>query len=254
MGPISFRRHAELLSVALTLAIGLHSADASARSCSNGALRVGVDVGHSRTAPGAMSATGRPEYEFNKRFAEELIERGKTWSSALQLLLLNPSGREISLERRPREAADRKVDLFVSIHHDSVNKKYMRRWEHQGRSLEYSDVFKGFSLFVWEQGPHAKESIAIASLMGKYLRSAGVSPTLHHAEPIAGENRRLLNREVGVYSAPFAVLKSASMPAVLFEVGIIANREEERELNEPSYRARIQSELLGALVDYCGRR
>ena len=201
-----------------------------------------------------MSARGRPEYEFNKRFAEELIERGRAWSSSLELLLLNPSGRQIALRERPREAAARRVDLFVSIHHDSVNKKYKRRWEYQGRSLEYSDVYKGFSLFVWEQGPHLKQSIAIASLIGKYLRSAGLSPTLHHAEPIAGENRLLLNRELGIYAAPFAVLKSASMPAVLFEIGIIANREEERELNEPSYRARIQSEVLAALMDYCGRK
>ena len=107
---------------------------------------------------------------------------------------------------------------------------------------------------MWDEGPYFKQSMAIATLIGKYLRSAGVAPTLHHAEPIPGENRQLLNREFGVYAAPFAVLKHATMPAALLEVGVIANRAEERDLEEPSYRARLQSDVLNALADYCSKR
>jgi N-acetylmuramoyl-L-alanine amidase len=236
----------------LAIAICLFGSDAVALPCSRDTLRVGIDVGHSPTEPGATSATGRTEYEFNRRFAEELIERAKA-SPALRLVLLNPSAQRLGLVQRPQEAARRDVDLLLSIHHDSANNRYMRKWEHNGRVLEYTDAFRGFSLFVWGEGPHFKQSRAIATLIGKYLRSTGVAPTLHHAEPIPGENRQLLDREFGVYAAPFAVLKHATMPAVLIEVGVIANRAEERELEEPSYRARLQSEVLNAFADYCSK-
>ena len=214
--------------------------------CSVRTLRLAIDVGHSKTDPGAISATGKSEYEFNKRFADELINRSKEFR-ALQMFVLQ-SGNE--LKSRPNEAAHRGADVFLSIHHDSVNRKYMQLWQYQGRWRQHSDVFKGFSLFVWEHGKHFKSSLAVATLVGKNLQSAGFSATLHHAEPIAGENRLLLNRELGIYAAPFAVLRHASMPAVLFEVGIIANRSEEKELEDPTVRAKVQIELLKALTKY----
>ena len=143
---------------------------------------------------GCQERHGKPEYEFNRRFAEEIIERAKV-SSALQLVLLNPSAQRVGLVQRPQEAARRDVDLLLSIHHDLANKKYMRQWEHKGRVLEYTDAFSGFSLFVWDEGPYFKQSVAIATLIGKYLRSAGVPPTLHQSGADSGENRQLLSCE-----------------------------------------------------------
>lgn len=213
------------------------------------ACRVGIDIGHSQAQPGAISATGKPEYEFNRRFAHELANRNS--SHSLDLIILNPTGDDLDLRQRPRIAAARKVDLLLSIHHDSVNQKYIKRWKHEGYDLKYSDDFRGYSLFIWDGAPHAQASIAIAKRLGKHLRSAGAVPTLHHAEPISGENRRLIDPTLGVYAAPFAVLKQATMPAVLYEVGIIANREEEKQLEEPSQRARLQLELLAGLAALC---
>ena len=53
-------------------------------------------------------------------------------------------------------------------------------------------------------------------------------PSLHHAEPIEGENREVIDRLNGVYRFDdLVVLRSAAMPAVLLEAGIIKHREEE---------------------------
>ena len=39
-------------------------------------------------------------------------------------------------------------------------------------------------------------------------------PTFHHAEPIKGENRELVNRDLGIYRFDdLIVLKSAATPA-----------------------------------------
>jgi N-acetylmuramoyl-L-alanine amidase len=223
----------------------------SAKSCPGGPLRVAVDVGHSKAMPGATSATGKTEYVFNKRFVDELVDRSRTWQG-IDLFVV--SGANPGLLDRPHQAAMKGADLFLSIHHDSVQKKYLQRWQHEGRWLDYSDAFKGYSLFVWDRGPHVKESMAVATLIGRNLKAAGFVATLHHAEPIAGENRPLLDRDLGIYAAPFAVLRFAQLPAVLWEVGIIVNRSEERELEDPKVRATMQLQFLRALQAYCTRR
>jgi len=203
--------------------------------------------------PGAISATGKSEYEFNRRFADELLERGNDWP-ALELFILESSGKPLGLQQRSRSAAKRNANVFLSIHHDSVQRKYIRQWKYRGRKFEYSDVFSGFSLFLWRRNAYFAESLRLATIIGRNLVSAGFSPTLHHAEPIKGENRRLLQRELGIYAAPFVILRSSRMPAVLFEVGVIANRQEERRLEDPKYRSKIQVEILRSLQEFCRSR
>ena len=172
-----------LVASALSLVLPIDAAHA--QPCARTPLRVGVDIGHSRAVPGAISATGKAEYAFNARFVDELLERSRAWP-ALDLFVLNPAGGLINLASRPAEAADRNADAFLSIHHDHVNRKYIRYWQHNGKTYQHSDAFEGYSLFVAEGGPNAKDSFAIAKLIGKNLKAAGLVPTLHHAEPISG--------------------------------------------------------------------
>ena len=40
-------------------------------------IKVAVDIGHTPKAAGTPSATGKTEYSFNKRFAEELVRLGQ---------------------------------------------------------------------------------------------------------------------------------------------------------------------------------
>ena len=70
-----------------------------------------------------------------------------------------------------------------------------------------------------------------AKALGVAMRRQGLMPTLHHAEPIKGENRELVNPDLGIYRFDdLIVLKSAPMPAALLECGVIVNRAEEAEL------------------------
>jgi N-acetylmuramoyl-L-alanine amidase len=231
----------------------LLSVPSLARRCSEVPLRVAIDVGHSATEPGATSARGKPEYEFNKRFADELVVLSAQWPD-LAVTLLDERGLAIALKARTNRATHKQADVLVSIHHDSAQKKYMRRWQHNGRQLDYSDQFSGFSLFVATEGEHFLPSVRLAGLIASQLIVEKLSPTLHHAEAIPGENRALLNRDLGVYKAPFAILKYSKMPAVLLEVGVIANRAEELRLEDQQFRTLVQTSVLRGLQKFCKDR
>lgn len=215
-------------------------------------LTVAIDVGHSASKAGAKSARGKEEFAFNLRFAEELIQRSTSWPN-LKLLLLGESDRQ-SLIGRVRAAGRIGAQVFVSIHHDSVNDKYLQSWIFNGKTLAYADGFRGYSIFISKQGARVRSSLALATRLGERLRANNLTPTLHHAEKIRGESRELLQPELGIYEAPFLVLTKNKMAAILFEVGVIVNRAEEVDLESKNYRAKLQTSLLDALDSYCRDR
>jgi len=50
--------------------------------------------------------------------------------------------------------------------------------------------------------------------------------------------------------AGFAVLKAPDMPSVLVEMGFITNREDEANLKDPGYRAKLVERLARAIIAY----
>ncbi len=211
-------------------------------------LRVALDVGHYRLKPGARSARGLPELGFNTataRVIASVLER-----AGAKVILVNADGTVSSLKERPAIAARGKADCFISIHHDSVNDKYLRKWIHEGVERDYADNFRGYSVFASAKNPKAEKSRELALSVGAALHGAGLRPTLHHAEPIQGENRPLLDERTGVYEfTDLVVLKSATMPAILLECGVIIHREEELLVQRPEYQDLIAHALVQALAE-----
>jgi N-acetylmuramoyl-L-alanine amidase len=190
------------------------------------AKEVAVDVGHYAAEPGVISASGVPEFEYNLALALQL----KTELEKLQVKvrLIGERGDYAVLYDRTRDA--RGADLFVSIHHDSVKESL----------LPQADRFSGFSLFVSRENPKLGQSLACASAIGARLRAAGFTPSRYHADPVTGAPRPFADEANGVhYYDHLAVARTAPMPALLVEAGVIVNREEERRMRDPQVRTRI---------------
>jgi N-acetylmuramoyl-L-alanine amidase len=210
------------------------------------AAAIAVDVGHYLKEPGAISARGVPEFEYNLRLARELDAALR--AAGHRTLLVGDDGMaEVLGSRAPRANG---MDLFISVHHDSVKLRYLSMWEYEGKPLFYSDRFTGHSLFVSRLNPRPSASLKCASAIGAAMRKAGYTPTKHHADPILGENRPFADEANGVhYFDNLAVLKTATIPALLFEAGIIVNRDEELRMRDPAVRKGI----VGAIVSGIGQ-
>ena len=93
-------------------------------------LRVALDVGHSRLTPGAISARGRGEFLFNVSTARVIA--GFLEKAGAKVILINADGAITGLADRAVLAGKEKADCFISVHHDSVNDKYLQNWVHEG--------------------------------------------------------------------------------------------------------------------------
>lgn len=217
---------------------------------SDGRRVVAIDIGHTAASPGALSATGRGEFLFNKDIAEALAARLRDHPQ-LAPVIINPKGAPISLPMRTTLAARAGAELFIAIHHDSAQDKYFATWLVDGKPQRYSDHFQGYGVFISGKSRQAAASLKFAKLLGGQMAEAGFEFSPHHSEPIAGENRPIIDRGNGVYRYDdLIVLKSALMPAVLLECGVIANRTQEPILRAPATHEKIVRAIVAALEQF----
>lgn len=208
---------------------------------------VAVDVGHSIATQGVLSARGVPEFDYNLALAREAaaaLER-----AGLRVRMIGDGGDVTDLVSRPRAALG--ADLFVSIHHDSIKERLLESWQHEGELRRYNDRVSGFALFVSRENPHLAASLACAGAIGRAMRAKGFLPSRYHADPELGAPREFADEPNGVhYFDHLAVVRHARMPALLFEAGVIVNRDEELRMREPAVKRAI-ADALAAGIGQC---
>jgi len=213
---------------------------------------VALDIGHTAAQHGSTSARGEGEFYFNQRIVR-LLETRLARSASVFPVVINPEGSKISLIDRVRVAARDGAELFLSIHHDAANAKYLKTWEPDGdgKRQEFSDQFRGYGVFVSKKNRQFDRSLDFGLALGAAMKARGFVFARHHNEPIAGENRPILDEARGVYQYDdLIVLKNAPMPAALLECGVIINRDEELELKKPETQAQIADAATSAIESY----
>lgn len=194
-----------------------------------------IDVGHSKARSGATSASGKPEFEFNKALASTISD--VISAQQIPVMLIGQDGHSVDLKARTAAANKAQANFLLSIHHDAVQAQFLKTWRLNGKERKYSDYASGFSLFVSRKNPQLDKSLSCAIAIGAALKEQGLHPSAHHAEKIAGENRQWANQDNGVYYYDdLIVLKTATMPAVLLEAGVIVNRDEEQSIQTVEMR------------------
>lgn len=205
------------------------------------AATIVLDTGHTVAQPGAISPGGKTEHDYNRQLIAAL--KPLLVAQGYKVIDVAASGMDTSLAART--VATSAAELFISIHHDSMPQE----WISAGRAREYS----GFALFVSEKNPFPEKSLRCAQSVGAALIAAGEHPSLYHATLVKGENRPLLDRQLGVHQFDdLVVLRTAQSPAILLEVGVIANPDEEQRLALPAFAQRMAAAIqrgIRACVD-----
>lgn len=219
----------------------------SQAACKKETFRLAIDIGHDTVNYGAKSARGEGEYWFNKRLANRLLVAAHRHGYE-QAFILNNEEDILPLYHRTKLAKAQRADFFLSIHHDSAREFLLGQWEYRGMKTLQGDQFSGHSIFVSQRNPYWDESLFFARELGKALLKDNLQPTLHHN---GVGRRRLHDAKLGIYRYdPLIVLHSATMPAVLFEGGVILNRDDELLLRTPRHQDRLIRGLLWALDRY----
>lgn len=223
----------------------------------NGFTHVAIDVGHSIKTSGAISARGVAEFEFNRALAlaieAALTQAAAPGQTGVRTTLIAVDGLTTDLASRPRQAKEAGAQLFISVHHDSAKLRYHQRWTHDGRARTFLDErFRGFSLFVSRNNLQWPLALKCASAIGAQLIAAGFKPSRYHADPVLGSGREFADEVNGVHFFDnLAVLRTATMPALLMEAGVIVNRDEEVMLAQPAMQQQMAA-AVSAGVAACG--
>jgi N-acetylmuramoyl-L-alanine amidase len=156
------------------------------------------------------------------------------------------------LFERARNLDAKNPDMILSIHHDAVQDRYLKQGELEGKARTFSDKFAGYSIFVSYENPRREDSRRFATMLGEELRNRKHQFTMHHSEPIQGENRPVVDSKVGVFRYDhLVVLRHVKVPAVLLEAAVIVNPEDESRALDPTFRAEIAQSVVAAVERYC---
>lgn len=219
-----------------------------------------IDAGHGGKDPGAVGSSSQ-----EKKIALSIaLKLGKLIESNypdVKVVYTRKSDVFVDLRKRSQIANDCNADLFISIHLNSAedrsargietlvlgsnsSEQNMRTAMRENSALKYES---DYSVIRETFDPTKPESYIIFNL----IRNVHLNESLLFAslaqEGMVGTTGW---RDRKVKQQPVWVLKDASMPAVLVEVGFISNPTEERALKSDATQNSLAKSLLKAFGEY----
>jgi N-acetylmuramoyl-L-alanine amidase len=218
-----------------------------------------IDPGHGGPETGAIGPGGVQEKELTLELARELA--GKLGRLGVSTILTRSEDAGLPLDTRAAIANQNKADLFISIHLNSSLGAGAYGTETYFLSPQASDPRAARSAAtentappggpVAAGGPAATEQQDVDLILWDLAQSRHLAESQRFANMIQAElNQALQIKDRGVKQAPFRVLKGATMPAVLVELGFISNPEEEKKLQDATYRGQLVDALIMAIARY----
>ncbi len=213
-----------------------------------------IDPGHGGVDPGARSIGGVDEKKIALAYAREL-KRQLEAGGRYRVVLTRDKDIFIRLRDRVEFAERMEGDLFVSLHANNHNSTKIRGASVYTLSEKASDA-EAEALAAKENKADIIAGIDLddqTEVVSKILIDLAQRETMNLSKQFANE----LVPEMGKIgkllgnphrSAGFAVLKSATVPSILIEIGYLSNKTEERLLRSEKHRIKI-SRAIGAAIE-----
>jgi N-acetylmuramoyl-L-alanine amidase len=216
--------------------------------------KVVIDAGHGGTSTGTRTPQGTLEKDLTLDIAQRL--QRLLLQQAFQVVMTRDADRDVSLKERGALANRVGADIFVSIH---------LNWIENRRSGGLETYYMGPTddpyLTRLAAAENRESGYSLADMRRLLDRIyAGVRQEKSHklAETVQSalfQSLGKLSPEIqsrGVKTAPFIVLLTTDMPAILAEVSSLSNEEEARLLTKPLYRQYIAEALAKGIRAYAG--
>jgi N-acetylmuramoyl-L-alanine amidase len=216
-----------------------------------------LDPGHGGEDPGALGSRGLMEKNITLAMARDL-KKALEDTGRYRVMLTREKDVFIRLSQRVAFARNKKADLFISLHADSINRSGVRgasiytlsekasdaETEKLAARENHADLISGLDL--------SEEDEDVANI----LVNLTMRDTMNQSKFFANKSVSLLKAS-GVRTlenphrfAGFAVLKAPDIPSVLIELGYMSNAQESAMLSNPDYRGKIAGALVVSINDY----
>jgi N-acetylmuramoyl-L-alanine amidase len=213
--------------------------------------KIVIDAGHG----GGSSGTRTPQGVLEKDLTLDIAVRlQRLLEKQFQVVMTRESDENVSLEERGKLANQAGADIFVSIHLNWIENRRSRGVETY--YLGPTDDPYLTRLAASENRDSGYSMTDLRHLLDRIYAGVRQDKSRKLAEVVQGalfQSVGKLSPEVedrGVKAAPFLVLLSTEMPAILAEVSSMSNEEEARLLTKPLYRQYIAEALAKGIRGY----
>ncbi|MBM4388094.1 MAG: N-acetylmuramoyl-L-alanine amidase, partial [Deltaproteobacteria bacterium] len=218
--------------------------------------KVVIDAGHGGENMGALGAYGIYEKAVTLSIAKKL-EAMLMDDGGYNVFMTRSGDTYISLKDRAEIANELEADVFVSIHCNASAEKEP----------------SGFETFFLSPDTNNPEDMKLAEIentdiiskieteeLDRILNDLSREGTIILSEKLAGAVQGSLSKSLkaaadrGVRQAPFTVLKSSLVPAIVVEAGFITNQEEGLLLLMGDYQTKIAEGIYAGIKKYIKSR
>jgi N-acetylmuramoyl-L-alanine amidase len=218
---------------------------------------VAIDPGHGGEDPGASGPSGLREKDVVLQIAMQLRDRLNALPN-MRAMMTRDADFFVPLHDRVKKARRVQADLFVSIHADAFMTPQARgasvfalseggassaaaRW--MANRENAADAVGGINV-------NAKDASVMRALLDMST-TAQIRDSMKLGGEVLGQIGKVGKLHKGsVEQAGFAVLKAPDIPSILVESAFISNPEEESQLRDPQYQARLVEALVTGIRRY----
>ena len=236
-----------------------------------------LDAGHGGRDPGAVGKLSR-EKDIALQITLKLGKRLEAELPNTNVVYTRKTDVYPNLYERPQLANKHHAELFVSIHLNAGGTTTRRVKNKQGRWITQkvpNSSARGTETFVLGYNSMANQEVAIREnasillednhednyggfdpkdpssyIVFKVLKRKYRDQSIRLAKLMQEEYVKIGRVNRGIKEGPFAVLKTAGMPAVLTEIGFISNSEEEKYLMSSKGQDAIVNSLFNAIKKF----
>ncbi|MFA5087903.1 MAG: N-acetylmuramoyl-L-alanine amidase [Candidatus Omnitrophota bacterium] len=207
-----------------------------------------LDAGHGGKDPGAIGKGGLQE----KIVVLDIVQRLKKIleDSGVKVILTRDKDEFLTLEQRTEIASRAKADMFISIHANASRSRKVQGIEVfscrdlGGQQNSEQQIKKNQDILAGQLSMRAdnQDLKNIIFDMLYFCCQAESRPLAERVAFYTAAEVDMKNR--GSKEAGFFVLRNNLMPAILVEVGFLSNPEEEKLLEDDSYRQRLAEGIM----------